>query len=210
MADYPYRTVVDAAPLRTALVDPETVFAEIGVTSPTSDQTAQMEVVIAQVSSLIDGYLDRRLAEADVTDHFRQPRGDALRLSRWPVAEILQVIEIGTELTPADWELDEVTGQLWRVASGERICWVGTGTTTVSLVGGYDLPDDLPADIQRAAVDQIKAQFMSGKRDPNLRSFSVPDAFQASYSVSGGDSAGKSGLMAQVEAALAPYRRIVV
>lgn len=209
MADYPYRTVIDAAPLRTALLDPETVFAELGVT-PTSDQTAQMETVIAQVSGLIDSFLDRRLAEADVTDHFRQPRGDTLRLSRWPVAEILQVIENGTELTPDSWELDEITGQLWRIGSGERICWAGAGTTTVSLVGGYDLPDDLPADIQRAAVDQIKAQFMSGQRDPNLRSFSVPDTFQASYSVGGGDSAGKSGLMAQVEAALAPYRRMVV
>ena len=209
MADYPYRTVVDAAPLRTALIDPETVFAELGAT-PTSDQTTQMETVIAQVSGLIDSFLDRHLAEADVTDHFRQPRGETLRLSRWPVAEILQVIENGTELTPDGWECDEATGQLWRVASGERICWVGTGTTTVSLVGGYDLPDDLPADIQRAAVDQIKAQFMGGQRDPNLRSFNVPDTFQASYSVGGGDSAGKSGLMAQVEAALAPYRRMVV
>ena len=209
MADYPYRTVIDAAPLRTALIDPETVFAEIGIT-PTADQSAQMEVVIAQVSGLIDSFLDRHLAEADVTDFFRRPNGETLRLSRWPVAEILQVIENGTELTPDGWELDEVTGQLWRISSGERVCWAGSGTTTVSLVGGYDLPDDLPADIQRAAVDQIKAQFMSGQRDPNLRSFSVPDTFQASYSVGGGDSAGKSGLMAQVEAALAPYRRMVV
>ena len=209
MADYPYRTVIDAAPVRTALLDAETIFDELGVT-PTSDQTTQMEAVIAQVSSLIDGLLDRRLAQADVTDHFRQPCGETLRLSRWPVAEILQVIENGTELTPDDWELDEVTGQLWRIAGGERICWVGTGTTTVSLVGGYLLPDDLPAGLQRAAIDQVKAQYMGARRDPNLRSFSVPDTFQASYSVSGGDSAGKSGLMAQVEAALAPYRRMVV
>lgn len=209
MADYPYRTVIDAAPLRTALIDPETVFAELGVT-PTSDQTAQMETVIAQVSGLIDSFLDRRLAEADVTDHFRQPRGDTLRLSRWPVAEILQVIENGAELTPDAYELDEATGQLWRIGSGDRVCWVGTGTTAVSLVGGYILPDDLPADIQRAAVDQIKAQYLGGGRDPNLRSFSAPDLYQASFSVAGGDSAGKAGLLPQVEAALAPYRRMVV
>lgn len=209
MSSYPYKTVIDAAPLRTALVDPETVFAEIGVT-PTADQTSQMETVIAQVSGLIDGFLDRHLAEADVTDHYRRPTGDTLRLSRWPVAEILQVIEDGTELMPDGWELDEVNGQLWRIANGDRSCWSGCGTTTVSYVGGYILPDDLPADIQRAAVDQAKAQFMGGKRDPNLRSFNVPDTFQASFSVGGGDSAGKSGLMAQVEAALAPYRRMVV
>lgn len=206
---YPYRTTIDAAPMRTALVDPETVFAEIGVT-PTADQTSQMETVIAQVSSLIDGFLDRRLAEADVTDHFRRPGGDTLRLSRWPIAEILQVIEDGTELVPDAYELDEVNGQLWRLVNGDRACWSGCGTTTVSYVGGYILPDSLPADIQRAAVDQVKGQYMGGKRDPNLRSFQVPDTFQASFSVGGGDSAGKSGLMAQVEAALAPYRRVVV
>lgn len=209
MTAYAYKSVIDAAPLRTALIDPETVFAELGVT-PTADQSAQMEVVIAQVSGLIDSFLDRHLAEADVTDFFRRPNGDTLRLSRWPVAEILQVIEGGTELTPDGWELDDVTGQLWRLAGGDRACWSGCGTTTVSYVGGYDLPDDLPADIQRAALDEIKAKFMSGPRDPNLRSFNVPDTFQASYSVGGGDSAGKSGLMAQVEAALAPYRRMVV
>lgn len=207
---YPYRTTIDAAPMRTALVDPETVFTEIGVTEPTADQIAQMEVVIAQVSGLIDGFLDRHLAEADITDFFRRPTGDTLRLSRWPVAEILQVIEDGAELTPDGWELDEVNGQLWRLVNGDRACWSGCGTTTVSYVGGYILPDDLPADIQRAAVDQVKGQYMGGKRDPNLRSFQVPDTFQASFSVGGGDSAGKSGLMAQVEAALAPYRRMVV
>lgn len=209
MADYPYRTVIDAAPLRTALIDPETVFAELGV-APTSDQTTQMETVIAQVSSLIDGFLDRRLAEADVTDHFRQPRGDTLRLSRWPVAEILQVIENGTELTPDDWELDEVTGQLWRVASGERICWVGTGATTVSLVGGYGLPDDLPFDLQRAAIDQVKFAYFAGDRDPALRSLDIPGIASESYAVAGGSSMGKSGLLVSVESSLMVYRRMVV
>lgn len=209
MADYPYRTVIDAAPMRTALVDPETVFAELGVT-PTSDQTTQMETVIAQVSGLFDGFLDRRLAEADVTDHFRQPRGDTLRLSRWPVAEILQVIENGAELTPDAYELDEATGQLWRIAIGERICWAGAGTTTVSYVGGYILPDDLPADIQRAVVDQVKFAYFAGDRDPGLRSLNVDGVAAESYAVAGGSSMGKSGLFASVESALRVYRRMTV
>jgi len=209
MTDYPYRTVIDAAPLRTALLDPETVFAELGVT-PTSDQTTQMETVIAQVSSLIDGFLDRRLAEADVTDHFRRPTSDTLRLSRWPVVEILQVIENGTELTPDDWELNEATGQLWRIASGDRTCWVGTGTTTVSLVGGYGLPDDLPADLQRAAIDQVKFAYFAGDRDPALRSLDIPGVASETYAVAGGSSMGRSGLLISVESALMVYRRMVV
>lgn len=210
MTAHPYRTAIDSAALSRALVDATTVFDELGIASPTAAQTAQMETVIGQVSGLIDSFLDRVLAEEDVTDHFRRPCSDMLRLSRYPVAEVLEVIEAGTALTPDDWELDDLTGKLWRISGDDRICWSDAGTTTVSYVGGYILPDDLPADIQRAAVDQIKASYMGGSRDPNLRSFSVPDTFQASYSVSGGDSAGRGALLATVEAALAPYRRIAV
>lgn len=209
MASYPYRTVIDAAAMSHALVDAATVFAELGIASPTADQTTQMETVIGQVSGLIDRYLDRVLAEEDVTDHFRAARGDTLRLSRWPVAEVLEVIEGGAALTPDGWELDEATGQLWRLVNGDRGCWSSSGTTTVSYTGGYILPDDLPADIQRAAIDQVKSSFMAGSRDPAVRSVNVPDVVAVSYSVAGGDSFG-DGMLAQVEAALNPYRRVVV
>jgi len=124
------------------------------------------------------------------------------------VVEVLEVIEAGTELTTDDYELDEATGQLWRLSDGDRIWWSDAAAITVSYVGGYGLPDDLPADIQRAAIEQAKSQYMASGRDPNLRSFSVPDVYQATYSVGGGDSMGKSGLLAQVEGALAPYRRV--
>lgn len=210
MARYAYRTAVDADAISRALVDTSTVFAELGIKDPTDAQEAQMETVILQASGLVDRFLDRVLAEEDVTDHFRCPRSDVLWLSRWPVAEILQVIEAGIELTPDAWELDDATGKLWRLSGGDRSCWSDSGTIQVSYVGGYILPDDLPADIQRAAIDQCKAAFMSGTRDPALRSFNIPDVYQATYSVAGGDSFGASGLLAQVEAALKPYRRAIV
>ena len=209
MATYPYRTVVDAAAMSRALVDADTVFAELGIAAPTDAQTAQMETVILQVSALIDRFLDRVLAEEDVTDHFRSACGDTLMLSRWPVTEILEVIEGGTALTTDGWELDEATGQLWRISSGDRYSWSSSGTTTVSYIGGYVLPDDLPADIQRAAVEQIKTQYLGGARDPAIRSINEPDVISVSYSVPGGSSYG-AGLLSQVEAALMPYRRITV
>jgi len=210
MAAYPYRTAVDAVAASKALVDATTVFAELGIVSPTDAQTAQMEIVIGQTSALISRYVDRQLAEEDVTDYFRQPTGDTLRLSRFPVANVLQVIEDGAEITPDDWELDDATGQMWRVNGDDRSDWSTSGTTTVSYTGGYILPDGAPADIQRAAIDQAKAMYMGGGRDPALRSFQVPDVYQATYSVPGGDSFGKSGLLIQVEAALAPYCRMIV
>jgi len=207
MASYPYRTVVDAAAISHALVDAATVFAELGIASPTSAQTQQMETVIDQVSTLIDSFLDRTLAEEDVTDYFSAPTGDVLRLSHYPVFEILEVIEGTTALTPDDWELDEVTGQLWRLSSGAQVCWSSSGTTRVSYVGGYILPNALPADIQRAAIDQIKAQYMGGGRDPAARSVNVPDV--AAVVFSGADSLA-DGLLPQVEGALKHYRRVIV
>lgn len=210
MGAHPYRTVVDAGALSRALVDAATVFAELGIT-PTDAQTAQMETVILQTSGLVDQFLDRVLAEEDVTDHFRTPRGDVLRLSRYPVAEILEVIEDGVALTTDGWELDESTGQLWRLGGGGGRCfWADSGTIQVSYVGGYILPDDLPAGIQRAAIDDIKVKFKGGSRDPTLRSFDVPGVYQASYLDAGGSSFGKSGLMLQVEGALQPHRRVAV
>lgn len=209
MATYPYRTVIVTPATSTALVDAATVFAELGVTAPTVAETTQMETVIGQISALIDRFLDRSLAEATVTDYFREAYGDTLRLSRWPVTEILDVDESGTALAEEAWELNDTTGELYRISSADRYDWAASGTTTVSYTGGYALPDDLPADIQRAAIDQIKAQYMGGARDPALRSVNVPDVVAVSYSVAGGDSYGK-GLLSQVEAALMPYRRIVV
>lgn len=210
MSATPYRTTVDAAALSRALVDATTVFDEMGITAPTAEQTANMEAAIDQASAIFDRFLDRVLAQEDVTDHFRQPRGEVLYLSRYPVSLILEVVEDGTALTPDDWELDEATGKLWRLSSGEPCWWSDAGAVSVSYVGGYGLPDDLPADIQRAVIEQAKTSYMAGGRDPSVRSFTVPDVYQATYSVGGGDSFGKSGLLAQVEGALIPHRRIAV
>lgn len=210
MASYPYRTVIDSAATSRALVDAATVFAELGNTAPTAAETTQMETVIAQVSALVDRFLDRTLAEEDVTDYFREASGDTLRLSRWPVAEILEVIEGSTALTPDDWELDELTGQLWRLGSSDRGCWSSVGTTRVSYVGGYILPDDLPADIQRGAIDQIKFAYFNGDRDPGLRSLDIPGVSSETYNVAGGSSVGEYGLLVSFVGALCPYRRVVV
>lgn len=211
MADYPYRTVIDNVAEDLSLVDTDAMFAELGNAAPTAAQTAQMETVIAQASDLIPKFLDRVLAEQDVTDYFRALASDTLRLSQYPVVEILQVIENGVELTPDDWELDETTGKLWRISGTDRICWSSSATTTVSYVGGYGLPDGLPADIQRAAIDQVKAVYIGGPRDPTIRSESVPDTYQASYALAGGDNFGKSsGLLLSVEAALSRHMRMSV
>lgn len=210
MSIYPYRTAVDAQAESRSLVEATTVFDELGMTSPTGEQTSQMETLIAQVSALIDRFLNRVLAEESVTDHFRQPANEVLRLSRYPVSEILSVTEAGVELSPDDWELNEATGELWRMSSGDRSYWSDTGAIQVSYIAGYGLPVDLPADIQRAAVEQTKAQFRAGPRDPALRSFEVPNVYKATYSVAGGDSFGESGLMSQVEGALIPYKKMAV
>lgn len=209
MAGYPYRTVVDTAATDRVLLTAATVFAELGIT-PTTAQTTQMETAIRQATSLIEGYLDRVLCEEDVTDHFRDVVGESVRLSRWPVSAIDEIVESGATLATDDWELNGETGELWRLDGDDRYDWVTPGTTTISYTAGYALPDDLPADLQRAAIDQVKFHYFAGDRDPALRSLDIPGVASETYAVAGGASLGKSGLLVSVEGAIGRYRRVTV
>ena len=55
-------------------------------------------------------------------------------------------------------------------------------------------------------IEQVKMKYLATDRDPALRSENTPDVWSGSYAVAGGDSIGSSGLLPQVEAALAPYK----
>jgi hypothetical protein len=173
-----------------------------------------MDTNIHQASALAVGYCNREFAEEELKDFFR-PRDyrgiDVLWLSRTPVTAIAAVVEDGVTLTAADYELDDKTGQLWRLdGAGNRSCWRSCALITVTFTGGYALLTTLPHDVERACLDQVKAMFVPRGRDPTVRSENVPGLGQVAYAVAGGDSFGASGLLSSVEGALAPYRIIVV
>lgn len=216
----PYKTIVDTVAASKDLTVKATVKTELGETSTTYD--AQIDAHIHQVSALIIGYCNRELISEKVTDSFRTARRwtsyrptapsiTSLWLSRTPVVTIHAVVEDGTTLTASDYEVIASTGELLRLDSdGNPTCWATGVLITVQHTSGYVPLTTLPNDLERACIDQVKAIFKSASRDPTLRSETVPDVYQASYALAGGDFVGASGLLKSVEGALAKYRLMVV
>lgn len=210
---FPYKTVVDTAAASKDLTVKDTVKTELGITDTVSDD--QIESHIHQASALIVGYCNREFASEKVTDSYRTDACaraiEALWLSRVPVGTIHTVIEDGTTLDAALYEVEARSGQLWRLdTNGKRTCWAAGVLITVQHTSGYTPLTTLPHDIERACLDQVKAVFKAAPRDPTLKSETVPDVYQASYALAGGDFVGASGLLKSVEGALAPYRRMVI
>jgi hypothetical protein len=143
--------------------------------------------------------------------HHRHRRGDKLLVPwRIPVTEIASVIEGGVTLD-ADTEYRLLSGgMLLRLCSDAPACWP-LCKIVVEYTAGWENPSaNAPADLQAAVAEQVKFRVMSLDRDPAVLSESVPDAYSASYAMRGVNNVGTSGLLLQVEAALTPYRQIVV
>lgn len=132
--------------------------------------------------------------------------GEHTLLLPWrPAVSITAITEAGVVLTEStDFRLLP-GGMVERLRDGHRVHWCW-GEIVVEFDTGYELPDDVPDDLEQAAIEQVKFWYLSKARDPSLRSYQVPDVFQASFSVAGGDSIGEIGLLVSVERALTPYR----
>lgn len=135
-------------------------------------------------------------------------RDTKLRLPwRVPVASIQSIVEDGVTLTDVtDYRL--ITGAMVeRLSSDSPIKW-SPAKIVVVYVTGWQLTsaDQVPPDLEAAVIDQVKVMYQSRKRDLTLRSQQVPEVYAATYSVAGGDSIGESGLLVQVENALAAYK----
>lgn len=212
-AAFPYLTTVDTAATSKDLTVKAAVKAELGITATTWDD--QIDTHIHQESARIVGYCNREFASEKVTDKFR-PAGswvaiDSLWMSRVPVGTIHAVIVDGTTLDSTEYEVNTQSGELWRLdSSGNRICWSIATLATVQHTSGYTLLTTLPHDVERACIEQVKAQFLSRQRDGTIRSENVPGLGQTEYAVSGGSSFNISGLLMSVEGILFPYRRVVI
>jgi hypothetical protein len=151
-----------------------------------------------------------------VSELFRnERRREALNLTRYPVQEIVSAVGGPTTLTGSDYELDGVAGQLFRVSNDCRICWC-FDKLVIDYIGGYYLPDDedyeagaddsLPADIERAAILACAAAYQGRGRDPMVKRTIIPNVIEEDYWVGTDPAQGESGLPAEAERLLAPYR----
>lgn len=164
------------------------VKTELGITDKLNDDL--IDTLIHQASSVIAGYCGHTLAQEKVTETFRLDRAlDCLRLQRWPVSSIASVVEDGTTLTAAGYELNAASGRLFRLdGSDHRFTWVGP-KVVVTYTAGYALLTDLPEGVERCAIGLVKLYFFAAKRDPLVKSEEVPGVYNESFWIGGvGDS----------------------
>jgi hypothetical protein len=142
--------------------------------------------------------------------HHHHHHGDPAALIlpwRTPITEIVSVVENDVALTTGtDYRLFGA-GVLRRMCSDLPITWC-PGKIVVVYKAGWTVAtvDAIPPDLEAAIIEQVKTMYLTRGRDPTLRSETVPDVHQATFSVAGGDSVGDSGLLVQVEGALATYK----
>lgn len=133
-------------------------------------------------------------------------RRTAMLILPWRVAITPgQIVEDGVNLTVnVDYRLVG-GGMLQRMASGAPRSWSSAGIVA-PYTAGWDLPGDVPPELERQVIEQVKMAYFGMEDDPRVRSETVPGVHQASYSVAGGDSIGQSGLLIPLESALAPFK----
>lgn len=116
-----------------------------------------------------------------------------------------QVVEDGINLTVnVDYRLVG-GGMLQRMSDGSPTCWSSAGIV-VPYTAGWAIPDGVPPDLERQVIEQVKMAYYGAAQNPAIRSESVPDVYQASFAVAGGDSIGRSGLLTSLESALSPFK----
>jgi hypothetical protein len=196
-------TRVTAPAASTALTTLETVKSVLGISGTADD--AYLTLAISQASAVISTYCNRVFALETVEEAIRPamdtypwnvPGGlSPVQLCRWPVTAISSVTEDGIMLIPGtDCEVDRAQGQVWRLdLNGNLIAW---RTVRIAAVysGGYVLPPSasrtLPVDLELAAIDLVKAQYMARTRDPLLKGEAVPGVYSAQYDLSSNAGSG--------------------
>jgi hypothetical protein len=186
----------------------------LGITDDNED--AQLQAAITFQSRIIAEYCNRRLGRAEALETFTFDYGEylaqrqALTLSLYPVADIFEVSTAGA--TAGDWDIDPSSGRLW-LGPTWTVGAAWPGDIAVVYSGGYDLPEEAPARLQRAvieAVNSVRTSSAFGVRDPSIREVQHGDT-RISY-VSQSFAAGTTGqhLTPSVTDLIKPFRRISI
>lgn len=156
-----------------------TVKSELGITDRSEDE--KLARWITQASGEVSKRLNRVFARETISETFRATsRQDGLLLSRFPVSEIVSIIENDTTLTATDYELVAQTGELNRLRTDRGWQWP-IGKIVVTYTAGYAEIGDLPDGVERLAIIFVNQYRYSAPRDPLLRSETTDGAGSSSY-----------------------------
>ena len=138
-----------------ALIDRDTFFSYYQQSVVGDNKDEQLaDLVVGHVSSWLQTYLGRQLAQDDYTQHVRAHAPiRQIVLRNAPVKTVASVMEGSTTLSTSDWTLDDGDlGVIWM----ERPLVVNQ-KYTVSYTGGFDpLPEDIKGLLLRQASIAFK------------------------------------------------------
>ena len=166
--------VVTAATNRN-LATLENVRLEFGLTDHSED--AQLRMWLRQASGLIERRCDPHLVNETFTQQFNNLcRAPSIKLHRYPVVVITSVVEDDVTLTiDDDYRYGANDGIIYRQSGGVDCEWSAT-KVIVTHSAGYTLGDDLPLEIERAVIEQVKAYRFGAERNPLARNIEVANA----------------------------------
>lgn len=198
----------------------------LGITNNSED--AALQSAITMQSRIIAEYCNRRFGRAQVIETFTFDRGEiilqrqALVLSLYPISQIFEISSVGA--TDADYEFDPESGRLWTggtwpwwSAAPIEAAWPVPYQAKISVTysGGYDLPEDAPARLQRAVIEcvsSVRTTAAAGYRDPTIREVQHGDtriSYVSPSFASGAISAGQH-LSPSVADLIKPFRRLYI
>lgn len=152
---------------------------------------------ISWASAAAANYCNRVFVVETIIDQFWPARDDfptliegvePLQLSRFPLGTVSAVVENSVTLTAGtDFLTIAANGTLQRLDGNSYPTIWPALYTTVTFQAGYAV---IPADIADAVIRLIKMRWFARKRDPMLRSESIPGVRDVAYWVATGDDAG--------------------
>lgn len=196
----------------------EAVMEDADIPNTAAEIEAHIDAVSAQMARLAGlaadaaGTVPTFASEVCRATWYAAPCSRGVRLLlpwRVPVTAIVSVVEDGVTLSAGTDFVLEPAGMILRLASDCPSCW-SSAKIVINFTAGWTLPSGAPPELSAACAQQVKYAIMAKDDDPALRSYTVNDIRSETFNVPGGDSITKSGLLVQVDAALAPYRSIAI
>ncbi len=169
---------------------------ELGINDNSQDQ--RLNLLIKQVSSAISGVCDRVFAKEIISEVFRisgtsssfgrwrdtgaEIHRESLVLRRRPVNEIVSITQDDISLLTTEYEFDKGAGLLYRLTDNDvRIGWYGI-KITVDYSAGWKLLDELPSEIELAAMLWIKSlRAQINRSDNSIKVEDAPDLMRREY-----------------------------
>jgi hypothetical protein len=169
-----------------------------------SDATAGLQELIGQASDACARYCGRAegFGRATVVQTERDVNAACIVMERDINPAITSVVEEGTTLAAADYELDG--SLLYRLTDDSRKPW-DAAKVVITYAAGYVLLTDTPQDLERACIATLGAIYAGRGRDPRVRSEAADGVGSVSYL---DPKAGAEALPVEAAALLGPYRKI--